>query len=130
MLPLYFEMKKRQCCCLRCTYYTLKNNNKYIYIYIYVSSRTHQCLLFNLVANDPAYKLDKMSVINLEIYNPLAHIFNVKNTIRLMKGFLGNPFGKDLKFVFFDIKNMYSNVPVKEVIKIIELMCNQNDINK
>jgi len=45
-----------------------------------------------------------------------------------MKGLLEIPVDKDLKFVSLDIKNMYSNVPVKEVIKINELMCNQNDL--
>ena len=47
-----------------------------------------------------------------------------------MKGLLEIPFDNDLKFVSFDIKRMYSNVPVKELIKINELMCNQNDLNK
>ena len=45
-----------------------------------------------------------------------------------MKDLLEIPVDKELKFVSFDIKNMYSNVPVKEVIKINELMCNQNDL--
>jgi hypothetical protein len=40
-----------------------------------------------------------------------------------MKGLLEIPFDKHLKFVSFDIKNMYSNVPVKKLIKIHELMC-------
>jgi len=51
----------------------------------------------------------------------------VKNTIQSMKGLLEIPVDKYLKWVSLDIKNMYSNVPVKEVIKINELMCNQND---
>jgi hypothetical protein len=67
---------------------------------------------------------------NLEIYIPLSHIYNVKNTIYFMKDLLEITFDKDLKFVSFDITNMYSNVPVKELIKIIVLMCCQNDLNK
>lgn len=47
-----------------------------------------------------------------------------------MKDLLEIPFDKDLKFVSFDIKNMYWNVPVKELTEISELMCNQNDLNK
>jgi hypothetical protein len=41
-----------------------------------------------------------------------------------MKDLLEIPFDKDLKFVSFDIMNMYSNVTVNQLIKIIELMCN------
>ena len=46
-----------------------------------------------------------------------------------MKDLSEIPFDKYLKFVSFDITNMYSNVPMNELIKIIELMCNQNDLN-
>jgi hypothetical protein len=40
------------------------------------------------------------------------------------------PFDNDLKLISFDIMNMYSKVPVKELIKITEIMCKQNDLNK
>jgi hypothetical protein len=53
-----------------------------------------------------AYKLAKILSKDLEIYIPLPHIFNVKNTIQLMKDQLEIPFKKDLKFVSFDITNM------------------------
>ena len=61
---------------------------------------------------------------------PLLHIFNVKNTIQLMKDLLDIPFNNDLKLISFDITNMYSNVPVKELIKITEIMYIQNDLNR
>ena len=67
---------------------------------------------------------------NLEIHMPLLHIFNVKNTIQLMKDLLDIPFNNDLKLISFDITNMYSNVPVKELIKITEIMYIQNDLNR
>jgi hypothetical protein len=38
-------------------------------------------------------------------------------------------FDQDLKFFSFDIKNMYSNIPITEIIKIIEIMCKQKDFN-
>jgi hypothetical protein len=79
--------------------------------------------------NDPAYKIARMLANNLEIHIPLPHIFNVKNTIQLMKD-LDIPFENDLKFNAFDITNMYSNVPVKELINITEIMCKQNDLNE
>jgi len=40
-----------------------------------------------------------------------------------MRDLLEIQFDKDLKLVSFDITNMYSNVPVNKLIKIIELMC-------
>jgi hypothetical protein len=82
------------------------------------------------VANTLAYRLAKLLPINLEVNNPLPHTFNVKNAIQLMKDLLEIPFDKDLKFVSLFIKNMYLNVPVKELIKINEPMCNQNELNK
>jgi hypothetical protein len=79
--------------------------------------------------NDPAYKIARMLANDLEIYILPPYIFNVKNTIQLTKD-LDIPFENDLKFIAFDITNMYSNVPVKELIKITEIMCKQNDPNK
>jgi hypothetical protein len=74
--------------------------------------------------------LPKCYLKNLEIYIPLPHIINVKNIIQLMKDLLEIPLQKDLKYVSFDVTNMYSSTPVKELIEITELMCNQNDLNK
>jgi hypothetical protein len=37
---------------------------------------------------------------------------------------------KNLKLLSFDITNMYSNIPTKNLIGIIVLMCNQNNINE
>jgi len=79
--------------------------------------------------NDPAHKIVRMLANNLKIYIPLPYIFNVKNTIQLMKD-LDIPFENDLKFNAFGITNMHSNVLVKELIKITEIMCKQNDLNK
>ena len=44
-----------------------------------------------------------------------------------MNDFLEIPYDQNLKFVSFDITNMYSNIPTNELIKIIYLMCNQHD---
>lgn len=74
--------------------------------------------------NAPACKLAKMLSKDLEIYIPLPHIFNVMNTIQLMRDLLEIQFDKDLKLVSFVITNMYLKVPVNELIKIIELMYN------
>jgi hypothetical protein len=42
-----------------------------------------------------------------------------------MNDLLEIPYNKDIKFVSFDITNMYLNTPVKELLKIIKLICNQ-----
>jgi hypothetical protein len=38
------------------------------------------------------------------------------------------PCHKDINFVSFDIINMYSIVPVKELMEIIKLICNHNGL--
>jgi hypothetical protein len=38
-----------------------------------------------------------------------------------MKNLLDIPFDKDLQFLSFDITNMCSNIPITELIKIIEM---------
>ena len=63
----------------------------------------------------PAYKLAKQLAKNLEKFIPLPHIYNVE---------------KYLKSVSFNITNMYTNIPMKELIKIIENMCKQNDLDR
>lgn len=65
----------------------------------------------------------------LETFFPLPYIFNIKNTVQLMKDLPDIQFDQDLKFFSFDIKNMYSNIPITEIIKIIEIMCKQKDFN-
>ena len=64
----------------------------------------------------------------LEIYTPLPYTFNVKNTVH--KWLLEIPYDQDLKFASFDISNMYSNIPTNELIKVIDLMCDQHDITE
>ena len=65
---------------------------------------------------------------NLEIHNLLPHILNIKSRMYLIKD-LQIPLKKNLKFVSFDITNMYSKVPIKELLESIELICNHNDLN-
>jgi hypothetical protein len=45
-----------------------------------------------------------------------------------MNDLLEVPYNKDIKFVSFDITNMYSNTPDKELLKIIKLICNKNGL--
>jgi len=77
----------------------------------------------------PAYKLAKMLTKKLGILIPIPYIFNIKNSIQLVEDLLDILFDKDLKFISFDIENMYSNIPITELTKIIEVMCTQNRLN-
>jgi hypothetical protein len=45
-----------------------------------------------------------------------------------MNGLLEIPYNKDIKFVSFDITNVCLNTPVKELLKIIKLICNKNGL--
>jgi hypothetical protein len=40
------------------------------------------------------------------------------------------PFESGLKFVSFDIANMYTNIPTNELIGIIEGMCERNGLDQ
>ena len=40
------------------------------------------------------------------------------------------PFDNELKFVSFDISNMYTNIPTNELIEIIENMCKRNGLER
>jgi len=77
----------------------------------------------------PAFNLARTLARNLETFIPLPCVFNIKNTIQLMNDLLDIRFNEDLKFVSFDIINMYSNIPITELIKIIKITCKQNDLN-
>ena len=45
-----------------------------------------------------------------------------------MEDLLDIPFDRDLKFVSFDLEKMYSNIPVAELAKIIEVVYEQNGL--
>jgi len=45
-----------------------------------------------------------------------------------MNDLLEIPYNKGIKFVSFDIINMYFNTPDKELLEIIKLICNQNGL--
>ena len=77
----------------------------------------------------PVYKLARMLARNLDKFIPLPHTFNIKNIIQLTNDLPDIQYDQDLKFVSFNIMNIYSNIPITELIKIIEIMCKQNDLN-
>jgi hypothetical protein len=79
--------------------------------------------------NAPAYKLAKLISKKLEMYIPLPYTFNTKNSVHLMNDLLEISNDQKKTFASFDITNTYSNDPTNEISQLIELMCNQQNIN-
>jgi hypothetical protein len=78
--------------------------------------------------NAPAYKLAKLLARKMKTYIPLPYTFNVKNTVHLMNELTDLPYDRNIKFASLDISNMYSNVPIKEMIATREKLCEINNI--
>jgi predicted transcriptional regulator len=82
-----------------------------------------------LTGNMPQHtKLVRMLARYIEMLVPLPYIFNIKNIIQLMKDVPNISFDQDLKFFSFDITNMDGNITIRELIKIIEIMCKQMNL--
>jgi hypothetical protein len=74
--------------------------------------------------NAPAYKLAKMLAKKLVSHIPLPYTFNITNTVQLINNLTDIPYGSS-KICTFDFTNMYSNIPTKELLKIINTMCEE-----
>jgi hypothetical protein len=72
----------------------------------------------------PAYKLAQHLVNILTIYIPLPCIFNIKNSVHLMKDLLQIPYNSHLGLASLDISNMYPNIPTKKLTPLITSLCN------
>jgi hypothetical protein len=117
----------------------IKKQEKWKYINLNPSAPTIRGLLKIHKNNSPvrpvinwrkarAYKLAKLLSKQLQTHILMPYIFNVKNSVKLINDLLEIPFNKDLQFVSFDITNMYSIVPIDEVIKIIDSICKTQDV--
>jgi hypothetical protein len=80
------------------------------------------------VQNAPAYKLRQLLLKKLNTYIPLPYVYNVKNSTHLINDLNNITITCDLKFVSFDICNMYPNIPTKELPHILSIMCKQQNI--
>ena len=60
-------------------------------------------------------------------YIPLPYPFNVENTVQLMNDLTDLPYDHNIKFASLDINNMYSNIPIKEMITILCEISNLED---
>jgi hypothetical protein len=80
--------------------------------------------------NAPAYKLAKLLTKTLQTHVPLPHCFNVKNTVQLIEDLIEIPYSQNLRLASFDITNMYTNIPTKELIKTIKAACLNNNVEE
>ena len=78
--------------------------------------------------NAPSYKLAKMFTGILKSYPPLPNVYNVQNSVQLMNDLSQIPFVPELKLASLDISNMYTNIPTKDLIDIIDMVCKQHNI--
>ena len=65
----------------------------------------------------------------LTSYTPLPFTYNVANTVQLMNDLTDIPYDQSLKLASLDISSMYSNIPTKEVLKIIKILCKKNNVD-
>jgi hypothetical protein len=77
--------------------------------------------------NAPAYKLAILLARKIHTYIPLPYTFNVENTVQLMNDLTDLPYDHNIKFASLGINNIYSNIPIKEMITILCEISNLED---
>jgi hypothetical protein len=58
----------------------------------------------------------------LRSYIPFPHTLNVRNNVKLLNDLTDVPYDSSIKFASFGITNMYSNIPSKDLLKIINML--------
>jgi hypothetical protein len=77
--------------------------------------------------NSPALKLAKIFTNKLNQLSPLPNAFNIKNTNNLLTNLANTPLKPHYALASLDIKNLYTNIPVKETKQILtKILVNQN----
>jgi hypothetical protein len=56
-------------------------------------------------------------------------MYNVKNTIQLMNELTDIPYDPNIQFASFNISNMYSNIPNKDLIIILKKLCKVSNVD-
>jgi len=80
--------------------------------------------------NAPSYKLATMFTSILQSYIPLPNIYNVQNSVQLMRDLSDIPFVPGLKLASLDISDMYTNIPTEDIINIISNLCEVHNLDK
>jgi len=78
--------------------------------------------------NAPSYKLAKLFTGILKSYIPLPNVYNILNSVQLMKDLSEIPFVPELKLASLDISNMYSNIPTDDLINVIDTLCKKHSL--
>jgi hypothetical protein len=76
--------------------------------------------------NCPAYKLVKHLTIVLANVLQLPNAFNVINTSTLAHSLNRIEVNKDIQMCSFDIQNIYTNIPINELLNIVENIIDKN----
>jgi len=76
----------------------------------------------------PTYNLAKWFAKVLKEYIAFPNIYNVPNLVHLMKELADIPYVPDLRLASLGISNMFSNIPIKEILDIIEITCRNNTL--
>jgi len=78
--------------------------------------------------NAPSYKLPRMLTDILKTHIPMPNVYDVQNSTQLMNDISQIPFASELKLASLDISNMYTNIPTKDLISIINNLCKNHNI--
>ena len=78
--------------------------------------------------NAPSYKLARMLTDILKTHIPMPNVCNVQNSTQLMNDISQIPFVPELKLASLDISNMYTYIPTKDLISIINNTCKNHNI--
>ena len=80
--------------------------------------------------NAPSYKLAKLFTGILKSYIPLPNVYNVQNSVQLIRDLSDIPFVPGLKLASMDISDMCTNIPTEGVINIIINLCEVYNLDK
>jgi hypothetical protein len=78
--------------------------------------------------NAPSHRLARMLTDILKTHIPLPNVYNVQNSTQLMNDISQIPFVPELKLASLDISNVYTNIPTKDLINIINNICKNHNI--
>jgi hypothetical protein len=70
--------------------------------------------------NAPTYSLARIFTNVLKKYISLPFVYNVQNSVQLMKDLANIPYVLGLRLASLDISNMYTNIPINELLDIME----------
>jgi hypothetical protein len=70
--------------------------------------------------NSPYYKLDKFIGTKLKDIIQLPNAYNIQNSINLIHNLKNVTTDNNIKFFSFDIRNIYTNIPLTKVTNMIK----------